>query len=86
MLWACRKLVTCDKVVPCRSPFTLLFEHTGSSRVSVGESSRPKGASLEQELIFRRHASSVRSQTGNMDDVVITVNGKHFSFIYKFND
>ena len=65
---------------------TLLFKHIGSSRVSVGESSRPKGASLEQELIFRRHASSVRSQTGNMDDVVITVNGKHFNFFCKFNN
>lgn len=48
---------------------------SGSSRLSVGESPRPpvKGAGLEQELIFRRHASSLRSQNGNVEDNTITL-------------
>ena len=52
---------------------------TGSSRVSVGESSRSvvKGASLDHELVLRRHAASLRSQNVNMDDTIV-VNGKHF--------
>ena len=58
----------------------LLFKISGTSRVSVGESSRPsiKGAGVEQELICRRQASSIRSQNGNMDDIIVTVNGKCF--------
>lgn len=52
---------------------------TGSSRVSVGESFRSvvKGANLDHELVLRRHAASVRSQNGNMDDTIV-VNGKRF--------
>jgi len=55
---------------------------TGSSRVSVGESSRSvvKGASLDHELVLRRHAASLRSQNGNVDDTIV-VNGKPFFII-----
>lgn len=64
-----------------RFNFALLFEllTVGSSRVSVGESSRPvtKGASLDHELVLRRHAASLRSQNSNLDDTIIIVNGKH---------
>lgn len=65
---------------------TLLFELvTGSSRVSVGESSRPviKGASLDHELVLRRHATSLRSQNGNMDDTIV-MNGKCFIMLISF--
>lgn len=52
---------------------------TGSSRVSVGDSSRPviKVASLDHELVLRRHAASLKSQHGNMDDTIVG-NGKCF--------
>lgn len=56
------------------------MQHTGSTRVAVGESSRPnvKSAGLEQELTFRRQSSNVRSQPGNMNNITITMNGKPF--------
>ena len=58
----------------------LLFELvTGGSRLSVSESSRPiiQAASLDHELVLRRHATGLRSQHGNMDDTIV-VNGKCF--------
>lgn len=50
----------------------------GSSRVSVGESSRSvvKGASLDHELVLRRHAASLRSQNVNMDDTIVVNDGR----------
>jgi len=57
-----------------------LFElATGSSRVSASDSSRPvvKVASLDHELVLRRHAVGLRSQHGNMDETTVG-NGKSF--------
>lgn len=54
---------------------------SGSTRVAVGESSRPnvKSAGFEQELIFRRQSSNVRSQPGNMNNITITMNDGRIS-------
>lgn len=64
--------------------FSFLFEQLtlGSSRVSVGESSRPviKGASLDHELVLRRHAASLRSQNSIMNDTII-VTGKFVLYL-----
>ena len=62
----------------------LLFELlAGSSRVSVSDSSRPviKVASLDHELVLRRHAVGLRSQHGNMDETIVG-NGKSFIIQY----
>lgn len=58
---------------------------SGSSRVSVGETSRPvtKGASLDHELVLRRHATSLRSQNNSVDDPIIVVTGKYVHLMFE---
>lgn len=57
------------------------------TRFSSGESTpRPptKSLSLEQDVMFRHHASNVRSQSSNIEDIAITVNGKNCSLVCTF--
>ena len=57
------------------------------TRFSAGESTpRPptKSLSLEQDVMFRHHASNVRSQSSNIEDIAITVNGKKRSLVCTF--
>ena len=57
------------------------------TRFSAGESTpRPpaKSLSLEQDVMFRHHASNVRSQSSNIEDIAITVNGKNSSLVCTF--
>lgn len=66
--------------------FLFLLVLTGA-RFSVGElTPRPpaKSLSLEQDVMFRHHPSNVRSQSGNIEDITITVNGKNCSLVWTF--
>lgn len=57
------------------------------ARFSVGESTpRPpaRNLSLEQDVMLRHHASNVRSQSSNIEDIAITVNGKKCSLLSTF--
>lgn len=51
---------------------------TGSSRAPVNDSSRPlvKVASLDHDLVLRRHAAGLRSQHSNMDDTIVVNDGR----------
>lgn len=55
---------------------------TSGTRFSSGESTPrlpAKSLSLEQDVMFRHHASNVRSQSSNIEDIAITVNDGRIS-------